>query len=129
MCEWRGVRVRCHEPPHGEAVGSCLRLFHTVSEGVFSEVRRLGTRVKMTRMTDRLNALEVEILAVLRMGPETAALLTEMVAPEGGTLTEDEVRSALGRLSARGLVRPLRGWARRCAQRRARGGLLVGSHR
>ncbi len=65
----------------------------------------------MTHMTDRLNDLELEILDVLRMGPETAELLTEMVASEGGTLTEDEVRSALGRLSARGLVRSLRGWA------------------
>jgi hypothetical protein len=65
----------------------------------------------MTRMTDRLNALELEILDVLRMDPETAELLTEMVAPESGPLTEDEVRSALKRLSARGLVRPLRGWA------------------
>src|SRR5215216_358719 len=32
MCEWRSVRVRCHESPHGEAVSSHLRLFHTVSE-------------------------------------------------------------------------------------------------
>src|SRR5215216_4942019 len=31
MCEWRSVRVRCHESPHGEAVSSHLRLFHTVS--------------------------------------------------------------------------------------------------
>jgi hypothetical protein len=62
-------------------------------------------------MTDRLNALELEILDVLRMDPETAELLTEMVAPESGPLTEDEMRSALERLSARGLVRPLRGWA------------------
>jgi hypothetical protein len=77
----------------------------------FSEVRSSGTRVKMIHMTDRLNALELEILDVLRMDPETAELLTEMVAPESGTLTEDEVRSALDRLSARGLVRPLRGWA------------------
>jgi hypothetical protein len=65
----------------------------------------------MTRMTDRLNALELEILDVLRMDPETAELLTEMVAPESGPLTEDKVRSALDRLSARGLVLPLRGWA------------------
>ncbi len=79
----------------------------------FSDVvRRLGTRVKISRMSDRLNDLELEILDVLRMDPETAELLTEMVAPEeGGTLTEDEVRSALDRLSVRGLVRPLRGWA------------------
>ncbi len=56
----------------------------------------------MTRMIDRLNALELEILDVLRMDPETAELLTEMVAPEeGGTLPEEEVRSALERLSAR----------------------------
>lgn len=65
----------------------------------------------MSCMTDRLNDLELEIVDVLRMDPETAELLTEMVAPEGGWVTEDAVRSALNRLSARGLVRPLRGWA------------------
>src|SRR5215216_5142915 len=46
MCKWRGVRICCHESPHGEAVSSRLRLFHTVSEGEFSEVRAsrvLGT--------------------------------------------------------------------------------------
>ena len=31
MCEWRSVRVRYYESPHGEAVGSHMRLFHTVS--------------------------------------------------------------------------------------------------
>jgi transposase len=31
MCERRSIRVRCHESPHVEAVGSCLRAFHTVS--------------------------------------------------------------------------------------------------
>jgi hypothetical protein len=31
VCERRGVRVRCHDPPHGEAVSSCLRSFHTAS--------------------------------------------------------------------------------------------------
>ena len=40
MCNQRGVRVRCHESPHAEAIGSHLRLFHTVSEEKFSEVRR-----------------------------------------------------------------------------------------
>jgi hypothetical protein len=39
MCEWRSVRICCYESPHAEAVSSSLRLFHTVSEGVFCEVR------------------------------------------------------------------------------------------
>src|SRR5215208_7889212 len=39
MCKWRGVRICCHESPHGEAVSSRLRLFHTVSKEEFSEVR------------------------------------------------------------------------------------------
>ena len=38
VCNQRGVRVRCHESPHAEAIGSHLRLFHTVSKGEFSEV-------------------------------------------------------------------------------------------
>src|SRR5918997_5472319 len=38
MCEQRGVRICCYESPHAEAFGSCLRPFHTVSEGKFSEV-------------------------------------------------------------------------------------------
>jgi hypothetical protein len=33
VCKWRSVRVRCHESPHAEAIGSHLRLFHTVSLG------------------------------------------------------------------------------------------------
>jgi hypothetical protein len=36
VCNQRGVGVRCHESPHAEAIGSHLRLFHTVSEGEFS---------------------------------------------------------------------------------------------
>src|SRR5215217_4125380 len=39
VCKWRRSRVRCHESPHAEAIGSHLRLFHTVSKGEFSEVR------------------------------------------------------------------------------------------
>ena len=39
MCERGGVGVRCHDPPHDEAPRRCLRAFHTVSEGGFSEVR------------------------------------------------------------------------------------------
>src|SRR5215213_2138592 len=31
MCERGSVRICCHESPHGEAVSSPLRLFHTVS--------------------------------------------------------------------------------------------------
>jgi hypothetical protein len=31
VCNQRGVRVRCHESPRAEAIGSHLRLFHTVS--------------------------------------------------------------------------------------------------
>jgi hypothetical protein len=38
MCKWRSVRICCHDSPHAEAIGSHLRLFHTVSEGEFSEV-------------------------------------------------------------------------------------------
>ncbi len=34
------VRVRGHDPADGEAVGSWLSTFHTVSEGAFSEVRK-----------------------------------------------------------------------------------------
>src|SRR3712207_1912740 len=75
---------------------------------VFIPVRSVTlSSAKMTGMTDRLNDLELEILDVLCMDSETAELLTEMVAPEGERLTEDAVRSALGSLSARGLVRPL----------------------
>src|SRR5215207_3482693 len=40
VCERRGVGVRCHDSPHDEAARPHLRPFHTVSEGVFSEVRR-----------------------------------------------------------------------------------------
>jgi hypothetical protein len=32
-------RICCHDSPHDEAVDPRLRPFHTVSEGVFSEVR------------------------------------------------------------------------------------------
>src|SRR5215211_3679211 len=39
MCKWGSVRICCHESPHGEAFGSLMRLFHTVSEEEFSEVR------------------------------------------------------------------------------------------
>src|SRR5215212_10280790 len=39
VCERRGVGVRCHDPPHDEAACPCLRPFHTVSEGEFSEVQ------------------------------------------------------------------------------------------
>jgi hypothetical protein len=38
VCEWRSVRICCHDPPHGEANRPRLRTFHTVSEGKFSEV-------------------------------------------------------------------------------------------
>jgi hypothetical protein len=31
MCERRGVGVRCHDPPHDEAVDPPVRTFHTVS--------------------------------------------------------------------------------------------------
>jgi hypothetical protein len=40
VCEWRGVGVRCHDPPHDEAPRPCLRTFHTASEEEFSEVRQ-----------------------------------------------------------------------------------------
>jgi hypothetical protein len=39
MCKQRSVRICCHESPHAEAFGSLMRLFHTVSEEEFSEVR------------------------------------------------------------------------------------------
>src|SRR5215211_1010044 len=39
MCKRRSVRLCCHESPHGEAIGSLMRLFHTVSEGGFSETQ------------------------------------------------------------------------------------------
>jgi hypothetical protein len=38
MCEWRGVRICCHDSPHDEAARPCLRTFHTASEGEFFEV-------------------------------------------------------------------------------------------
>src|SRR5829696_7778219 len=38
-CERGGVRICCHDSPHDEASRPCLRTFHTVSEGEFSEVR------------------------------------------------------------------------------------------
>src|SRR5215218_4734836 len=41
MCERRSVRLCCHESPHGEAIGSLMRLFHTVSLG--SSVNREAT--------------------------------------------------------------------------------------
>ena len=37
MCKWRSVRISCHESSHAEAFGSLMRLFHTVSEGKFSD--------------------------------------------------------------------------------------------
>ena len=39
MCERRGVRICCHDPPHDEATRPSLRTFHTASEGEFCEVR------------------------------------------------------------------------------------------
>ncbi len=40
VCNQRGVRVYAgHESPHAEAIGSHLRLFHTVSEEEFRELR------------------------------------------------------------------------------------------
>ena len=47
MCERRSIRVRCHESPHVEAVGSCLRAFHTVSlERVMNlGENRIGKRI------------------------------------------------------------------------------------
>jgi hypothetical protein len=39
MCEWRSVRVRYYKSPHDEAVGSHMRLFHTVSERLYEKSR------------------------------------------------------------------------------------------
>src|SRR5215217_3683772 len=39
MCERRSVRLCCYESPHGEAIDSLMRLFHTVSEQTFSETQ------------------------------------------------------------------------------------------
>jgi hypothetical protein len=35
MCERRGVRICCHDPPHDEAVDPPVRTFHTVSLGIW----------------------------------------------------------------------------------------------
>ena len=40
MCELRSVRVRYYELSHGEAVGSHMSLFHTVSERLYENSRR-----------------------------------------------------------------------------------------
>ncbi len=37
MLDERGVRLCGHDSPHGEEAGTCLSLFQTVSEEVFSE--------------------------------------------------------------------------------------------
>src|SRR5918993_2797599 len=37
VCERRSVGICCHDSPHDEAARPCLRTFHTVSEGEFSE--------------------------------------------------------------------------------------------
>ena len=66
--------------------------------------------VKMAHVTKRLNDLELEILDVLRMDPETAGLLTEMVAPEGEQVSAHTVRSCLDSLGSQGLVRASQGW-------------------
>jgi hypothetical protein len=55
--------------------------------------------------------MELEILDLLRMDPETPELLTDMLSHEGQRVQEDAVRSSLDRLGARGLVRHLQGWA------------------
>jgi hypothetical protein len=59
---------------------------------------------------ERLTEMELEMLDLLCMAPETPELLTEMLSYEGQRMQEDAVRSSLDRLDARGLVRPLRGW-------------------
>src|SRR5919112_999444 len=33
VCEWRSVRICCHDPTHGEGDRPRLRTFHTVSLG------------------------------------------------------------------------------------------------
>src|SRR5918993_1120705 len=48
VCERRSVRVRCHESPHAEAVGSLMRLFHTVSRRAL-----LGNSLAYTRIPIR----------------------------------------------------------------------------
>jgi hypothetical protein len=40
-------RICCHDSPHDEAVDPRLRPFHTVSEGVFSEVRKSLAAVRV----------------------------------------------------------------------------------
>ena len=60
----------------------------------------------MTCMSNSLNDLELEILDVLRMDPETAWLLAGMVVSEDGSSpSETKVRRALAGLAERGLVR------------------------
>jgi hypothetical protein len=59
---------------------------------------------------ERLTEMELEILDLLRMDPETPELLTDMLSFEGQRIQEDAVRSSLDRLGARDLARPLRGW-------------------
>src|SRR5215218_3963971 len=57
MCERGSVRICCHESPHGEAVSSPLRLFHTVSEGKFCEVRTCtAVMASCTRARDPLGS-------------------------------------------------------------------------
>ena len=59
--------------------------------------------------SERLSELEREVLAVLRMDPETSELLGEAL-PEEWEVSEDTLRSCLAEMEERGLVRGTKGW-------------------
>jgi hypothetical protein len=59
MCKWRSVRICCDESPHAEAIGSYLRLFHTVSP---------GTRVNRRKNEGRSPMLQPSSYSVSTLG-------------------------------------------------------------
>src|SRR5215204_2440128 len=62
VCNQRGVCVRCHESPHAEAIGSHLRLFHTVS---------LSTPVNKAKKGQGMEALALKTSAIAEQTVDT----------------------------------------------------------
>src|SRR5829696_7261762 len=79
MCKQRSVRICCHELPHAEAIGSHLRLFHTVSLG--TSVNK--TSLLLAQWSERLSDLRRKQFGLLPRG-EVAALVDLVEVGEVG---------------------------------------------
>src|ERR671911_2289102 len=69
MCERGGVGVRLHDPPPDEAARPCLRTFHTVSEGEFSEVPRCPDYMRRGFLCRAAGRYAARVQKTMRVGP------------------------------------------------------------